>query len=208
MDLTASGAAASDLLSRARVFLDEATAVRWTDAQLLRFLNDGLMDLCAKAQCYQGTESITLGANTVEYTPTTSYISVVHVICNPATGTGWGLQKANVRSRGTVGQESDVPKYWYEFGGKIGIFPAYTTVTTQTATAYLAKRPSVLLAATAIPTPAVFDKALVYYVASQGYLLDRRIVESNNYFILYSQEIDRFRKDFVGSDAQTTEPVR
>jgi hypothetical protein len=208
MFVTASGQTAQNLIDRARVFLDETTAVRWSDTQLLRFLNDGLIDLCAKSLCYQGTESVALVANTFEYTPTTSYIAVVHVVCNPASGTGWGLIKSNVRSRGTVGQEFDVPKYWYEFGGKVGIFPAYASVTTQTATVYFAKQPAVLVLATAVPTPAIFDKALVYYIASQGYLMDHRPAEAGNYMALYAQELDRFRQDFVGSDDKSTDPVR
>jgi len=204
---TTSSSTGAQIIDRARVYLDETSEYRWTDTDLLRFLNDGLVDLVARAKCYQTTETINLVANQVEYAPTTEYIEIVAAVCNPASGTSWGLREGNVRSLGG-NVTKEVPVFWYEFAGKVGIYPAYSTVTTETVTLYLIQYPSPILEGGAIPTPAIFDKALVYYIASQGFMLDRRIAEANNYMTLYLSEIDRFRKDFVNADNATTEPVR
>jgi len=199
----------TNLIAQARIYLDEPSTsiVRWTEAELLQYLNDGTVDIAAQTGCYQGSESITLGANTIEYSPSTSYLSVVGVVINPASGTKWGLIKGSIRSIGAQVGVS-VPTYWYEFAGKIGIYPAYTAVTTETATAYFVKRPAAIAAGGTVPTPAALDNALVYYITAQALLKDRRPQEAGNYLAWYQKELNQYRQDLSEVDNETVDPVR
>ena len=205
---TASSTTGTAMIAKVRVLLDEPTAKKWSDANLLQFINDGMADVAARTLSYQGTEDVTLVGNTVEYTPSTDYIAVITCIYNPATGKSIGLKKGNVRSRGSTGADDfDEPVWWYEFGGKVGFYPAPTSVTTETVTVYFAKRPGTITAGQDILTPAVFDNALMYFVTYQAFLMDGRIAEANNYMMLYMKEIDRFRSDFVEVDNETNTPT-
>jgi len=206
---SASSTTGTDMIARARVYLDEPAASlrKWTEAELLQFLNAGMVDIAARTHCYQDTEDIDLVADTVEYTPTEDYISIIAIIVNPASGKSWGLQKGNIRSQGEQISD-DSPQYWYEFAGKIGVYPAYSSVTTESVTVYLAKYPDAIVAGSNVLTPAVFDRALVYYITAQALLKDKRPQEAANYLTLYQQELDRYRDDFTGVDSETADPVR
>lgn len=200
----------TDMIARARVYLGEESSVsiRWDDTDLLQFLNDGMVDIAARSQGYQGSESITLVANTIEYTPSAKYVEVAAVVINPAEGSKYGLKSGNIRSVGAYDYDRLTPTHWYEFAGKIGIYPAYTSVTTETATAYLIKTPAAIAAGGTVATPEIFDTALVYYIVWQGFLEDKRAGEASTYMQLYFSELDRFRQDFVGADSDTTDPIR
>lgn len=201
---------AEDIVAQARVYLDEPTEIMWTNQELLRILNDGMVDIAIKAKCYQTTETISLTANTIEYTPTSDYIGVVAVHLNQATGGTVKLTPGTVSSVGAIPTSGTAvrPAYWYEFAGKIGIYPAYTTVTTQTIKVFLARRPADVGYYTDVRTPAVFDRALVYYIVAQALMIDDRFTAANNYMTMYLGEIDRYRKDFVGVDNETPDPAR
>lgn len=206
---TTSSTTGTNMIARARVYLDEPAASlrKWSEAELLQFLNDGMIDMSARTHCYQTTESIDLVANTIEYTPTAEYTAIISIVCNPASGKSWGLKKGNIRSQGEQISD-DAPQFWYEFANKIGVYPAYTSVTTETVTVYVAKKPDAIAAGETVVTPQIFDKALVYYIVAQALLKDKRPIEAANYLTLYQQELDRYRGDFVEVDNETPDPVR
>lgn len=197
---------ASTMITNARYYLDEATEDYWSDTELLGWLNDGVVDIAAKTNCLETTEAVTLTASTVEYTISTAYITIKDVVYN---GTSYkkGLIKGNVRSIGHEMQD-DEPTYWYEFAGKVGIYPALTSVTTETATLYLIKRPTAIASSAAVTTPAIYDKALVYYIVAQAQLKQGQGATASAYLSLYQAELDRYRADFVDQAQQAKEPVR
>ena len=207
---TTSTTTAEDIVSQVRVYLDEPTAVMWDNQDLLRLVNDGMVDISVKAKCYQARETISLTANTIEYTPTSDYIGIIAVHLNQATGGTIKLTPGTVSSVGAIPVSGTTarPSYWYEFGGKIGVYPAYTAVTTQTVTVFMARRPADIGYYSDVRTPAVFDRALVYYVVAQALMIDDRFTAANNYMTMYLGEIDRYRKDFVGVDNETPDPAR
>jgi hypothetical protein len=199
------------MIARARTLLNEpaANARRWSEAQMLEFLNAGMVDLALKAKCYQTSEAVTLVANTVEYAlTTTAYISVASVNLNTASDGTIGLTMGNINSVGRAIVGGAEPRYWYEYNGKVGIYPAYSAVTTETATVYLVNRPAAIAAGSNVLTPAALDQALVYYITAQALLRDRRPQEASNYLTLYQQEVDLYRKDVAGADNETTDPIR
>jgi len=199
---------ASTIITNARTYLNEDTASFWSDAQLLVFLNDGQNDIAARALCMEATETLSpLVANTIEYTPTTDYISVIAAVYTDSDGNKYALKQSNVRTTGEPYQATS-PGYFYDYAGKIGIFPALSSVTTEIVTLYLAQRPSTLTLGSSVTIPAVYEKALTYYIVSQAMIRDNRLDAAKLMLELYHAETDRFRQDFGGVQKETTDPIR
>lgn len=204
---TASSTLASAIIDKAETILDDESNLIWDTTELLEYLNEGTIDIVEETGCYQGTEAITLVADTVEYTPTTAYLGVVSAVINPASGASYGLKKGNVTSR-AFQISDDQPEFFYEFAGKVGIYPAYSSVTTETATVYFIKRPVAVASNANVLVPAALDKALIYYIVGHSLLRDRRPQEAQNYLAWYQRELNQYRREFSEVDNETSEPVR
>jgi hypothetical protein len=194
-----SSTTAQTIINNARVLIQEVTADHWSDVTLLRYVNEGTVDIAAQTLATQATEDISLVADQLEYSITTNYITVEHVNYIDADGVVKGLDKGHPADLQKVG-ESDMrtprPAFWYEWGGKIGIFPTLSAVTTETVKLYLISRPAAVAVDAAVTTPAVYDRALVRYVAAQALLDKRRFADSDHLMKEYQSEIDRYRQDF------------
>ncbi len=188
---------ASTIITNARYYLNEEAGAAnefFSDTELLRWVNDGMRDIAAKSHCTETTESVDLAADTVEYSLTTNYIAVKGVVYINADGESLGLLEGNVRSIGEP--DSEEPAYWYEYAGKVGVYPALASRTTETVTVYLVTRPSDISSSADITTPAVYDTALTLYVVAQGFLKDRKFGSYAQIMSLYQGEIDRYRAEF------------
>jgi hypothetical protein len=198
---------AASIIEKARDLLNEETAGFWDDEELLRWLNDGMSDIAEKALCLQATETINMTNTTVEYTPTTSYIKVIDVWYTDSDGNIWALKNATPGSRGINRVEkltdSDGPSYWYEFNGKLGVFPPVTSVTSETLTVFFAQQSTDVTASQNVGTPAVFDSCLVNYIASMAHLKDRQLDDFDFYWKRYEAELNRFRMDWIEQPKQT-----
>lgn len=118
---------ASTIITNSRYYLNETTADFWTDAELLVYLNEGTVDIVSRTRCLEGSEAVSLAANTIEYSITGPYIAVTTAIYTDQNGVKKGLVKNNPQA---VGHSRDnVPNGWYDWGGKIGIFPAIPVIT-------------------------------------------------------------------------------
>lgn len=189
---------ASTFITNARALFNEAsTDINGVlnDAEMLVWLNDGMVDIAAQSHCLEATEAVTLTNSVIEYAITTTYIVIEAVTYTNADGDVKGLVKTNIRSLGE-GLLLTEPNYWYEFAGKVGIYPALSAKTTEAATAYLITRPTAITSTGAVTTPAVYDKALTYYITAHTLLKDKQVAAANNFFTLYQAEIDRYRIDF------------
>jgi len=321
---------ASTMITTVRYYLDEATADFWSDAELLVYLNQGIIEIVGMTKCIEGTESVTLLANTVEYSITGPYIDVTSVVYNDANGNKVGLTKKNPTA---IGHSRDnIPAWWYEWSGKVGIFPSlplitdaglaigstttavstvalsyiinnkiyskaavaagtapgndiiptgtygavafdiggdgtitaveaysnaagyssaalsvvglppvndgrvrlgYVTATKSdgaftfgttalnaanstvaytdsapTATVYFVSKPTAIASSGTVPTPAVYDKALIYYVVAQAHMKQRQAATATAFMTRYQAEIDRYRQDLVDQSQRAEEPVR
>ncbi len=187
---------ASTIITNARSLLNESAASFWTDAELLVWLNDGILDIAARSHCLETTESISLSTNTVEYAITTNFITVKAVAYVNSSSVAKGLKPGNVLSVGNVG-DLEEPVFWYEFAGKIGAYPALSSVTTETIKAYLIKRPTAIASSDNVTTPAVYDHALTLYVVAKAHLKDRQTGRYHQIIGLYMAELKRIRADMI-----------
>jgi hypothetical protein len=154
-----------------------------------------MVDIVSRTHCLEATESINLASSTIEYSVTSTYLTVKAVHYVDASSNVWALKKGSPSS---VGQNigADAPMYWYEWGGKVGVYPTITR-TTETITVYYITRPTAIASSANVTTPAIYDTALTYYVAAHAHLKDRQTGRYAQMMGLYLQELERLRGDLT-----------
>jgi len=190
-----SSTTAATIIDRAESIVNDSDNDLSSSAELLVWLNDGMIDIVARTHCLEATESIDLATSTLEYSVTSTYVTVKAVLYKDSAGTFWALKKGSPSS---VGQNTaaDAPMYWYDWGGKIGIYPTITR-TTETITVYYITRPTAIASSGTVTTPALYDTALTYYVAAHAFLKDRQTGRYAQLMGLYLQELARIRGDLT-----------
>lgn len=73
---------ASAVVTNARSYLNESTATFWTDAQLLVWLNEGLVDIAARSHCIESIETETLETGRISYQLSSNFLGVKAVMYN------------------------------------------------------------------------------------------------------------------------------
>jgi len=199
-----SSTTAATIITNARAYLNQVGSTFCTADQMLVWLNDGMMDLTTLGLSGQETETITLVADTIEYSITSSYIKVVAVFYIDSDGKEKALKQGNVWSVGLteadlVPDADKIPTFWYEWAGKIGVYPPLAAIdgtTAETVKLYLVKRPAALaLSSDDVTTPAIYDKALTLYIAAQGFLRGRQFNKAEVLMDMYYKELGITRED-------------
>jgi hypothetical protein len=114
---------ASDLETRVRTYLNEASANFYTQAEIWSWLSFAVKDIAQKSLCVRrAIDAVTVsGTRTVS---TTAY-KVMYVEYIPSTGRPFMLSKIDPLRLGhyPLQQGANHPQYWYEFSDTIGIEP-------------------------------------------------------------------------------------
>lgn len=186
---------ASTIIDRAESLVNDSENDLSSPAEMLVWLNDGMVDIVSRTHCLEATESIDLATNTIEYSVTSTYLTVKAVLYVDADGNKWALKKGSPSS---VGQNTAVtiPTYWYEWAGKVGVYPTITR-TAETITVYYVTRPTAIVSTDSITIPAVYDNALTLFVAAQAHFKDRQTGRYAQLMGLYLQELARLRSDLT-----------
>jgi len=190
-----SSTAASTIINRAESLVNDSDNDLSSSAEMLVWLNDGMVDIVSRTHCLEATESIALATSTVEYTVTSTYLTVKAVLYVDSDSKTWALKKGSPSS---VGQNTAVtiPTYWYEWGGKVGVYPTITR-TTETITVYYITRPEAIVSTDSITIPAIYDNALTLYVAAQAHFKDRQTGRYAQLMGLYLQELARLKSELT-----------
>ena len=190
-----SSTAASTIINRAESLVNDSDNDLSSSAEMLVWLNDGMVDIVSRTHCLEATESIDLATSTVEYTVTSTYLTVKAVLYVDSDSKTWALKKGSPSS---VGQNTAVtiPTYWYEWGGKVGVYPTITR-TTETITVYYITRPEAIVSTDSITIPAIYDNALTLYVAAQAHFKDRQTGRYAQLMGLYLQELARLKSELT-----------
>ena len=190
---------ASTFITDIRSVLNESASVTnpfWTDAEFLVWLNKAIIDVTARSKCTETTESIVLVQGQVEYILSTSYIDVVGVFYNDGNVLK-GLQQRKIKDVG-LSEYSTTPLYWYEWNGKVGIYPvADLTAEGTEVTVYLIPKPVAVTSTDLIPTPACFDELLILFVTARAWRKDSQPGKASEVMTEYIATVDRFRGDFT-----------
>lgn len=137
---TTSGATGATTITKARYYLNEATASFWSDAELLQWLNDGQIDIVARTHCLEGTETETIVTGTNQYAISTSYITVKGVIYNSVQS----LRKGSIEH---MGDTTDVgePAYYFTWDNNLMVYPSPDSgVSGYSLVTYLVEKPTPL----------------------------------------------------------------
>ena len=192
------------LITQVRYLLnDTGTNPFSDDTELLRWINDGIEDIAIKTHSLENTESISLIADTIEYSiVSTTYIAVKAVHYVNASSESVALKRGPPAMVGRVPEDYEaaadrLPKFWYDWNGKLGVYPSLSAVTTETVTLYLVELPAAIASGGTIPTPKIFDNALRAFVISRAYYKDRQYAKSAQWLGIYNSEVDRYRQDFI-----------
>ena len=178
------------------------TTLFWDDTKdLLTYINYGLIDIANQSFALQTTENITLSSGDSVYAISTSYFDIETIINNDASGvTNASLRRGNLQSVGHSLADANTtkrPAYWVDWGGSVLIYPEPESRSSgYNLTVYLYERPSGVTIQQAIPTPAIYDFALVYFVVKEAWKKKKRFDLSNIYEVLYKNEMDRLRSFF------------
>jgi len=178
MDQTTSSTSIADIIADVRVLLNDSQSPYFhNDADILRYINLGRTYIARDSSGFQDTEDITL-TTALEYTPTSNYLSILAVIYTPATGASKALVQGSPKSVGTVSTPGE-PVYWYEYAGKVGVYPQLSAATTEKVTIYYVTLPTTTLSSSDnLDTPQATDTALVFYATGLALVKERKYAAS------------------------------
>ena len=188
-----SSSTAATIIDNAESLFNDSDNDLASASEMLVWLNNGMVDIVLRSHCLEDTESIDLATDTLEYSITSTYITVKSVYYTDASGTKKGLIKGSPMSVGNVEDVSE-PVFWYDWGGKVGIYPTFTR-TTETITVYYVTRPTAITSSDNVTTPAIYDLALTYWITAHALLKDRQTGRYAQMMGLYLQEMARIRGD-------------
>jgi len=188
-----SSTTAASIIDDVEVILNDSNNRMWSPGSLLQWLNDGMLAIATRSYCLEATESIDLATDTLEYSVTSDYITIVAVLYTDSDGDTYALRKGSPMSVGIIDDPGE-SVYWYDWGGKIGVYPTITR-TTETITAYYITRPTAIISSANVTTPAIYDIALTHYITAQAWLRDRTYAKYVQAMALYNAELDRLRQD-------------
>jgi len=128
-----SSTTAATIIDRVEARLNDADNRMWAAGDLLTWLNEGMLDIVTRTNCLETKETLFLDTNTIEYSVTSTYITIKAVQYVDANHYTYSLKKGSPSS---VGQNVAVtiPTYWYDWGGKVGIYPALTALANSSST--------------------------------------------------------------------------
>ena len=189
-----SSTTAATIIDNVEYLLNDENNDMWSAGSLLIWLNEGQVSIATQAQCLEATESIDLASSTLEYTITSSYITVkaVHYVDSDS-----AIKALLPGSPVSVGQVEDPsePVFFYDWSGKLGIYPMLSARTTETITIYYVVLPAEVASTDNITIPKIYESALKYYVLAQAWLRDRTYSKYARMMTLYKAEMERIRND-------------
>jgi hypothetical protein len=189
--------AASSFLTYARYLVNEPTASFWNDIEMLQWLNEGILDIVTRTWCLGQTEAVTLANDTLEYTLSNDYITIVTMhISVTATGATKALLKGHPAMVGHVIDPSEIV-YWYEWDGKVGLYPTMSDVSGRTCSCYQVATPSVLTLTDNSPLPAWFDDSLTNFIVAKALFKDNEIGTAQSAMAAYEKVVEKYSQDLL-----------
>lgn len=173
---------------------------------LLPYLNLAIIDVSAKTKCLEKLETITLLTGVTAYTISSNFIDVQRAVYSGATTAydtnPWkGLNRTTINKIGHLENVGE-PVQFYIWRNQIIIDPQPASgVSGYKVYLYLTERPTLLTSgSSAIPTPAIYDKALVHFVTSLGFARNQNAAMAKFHMDMYLAEITQGRLDYADEE--------
>jgi hypothetical protein len=204
---------AAEALTQVRALIGEPTAQFWSDEELNNWVIEGSVDISVKALCFEHKNTFALVADQLEYTdflaaPTTNgiaqVIKVYTCIYDDNSDGYTGLTRIHPRQIQHLTESTAGPsKYYYHFGGKIGIFPLPTATEAALTGPIIVYCSLVADAITDLPDH--YQQFAVIYAAAMARLKERKNAEAIRLYTQYIQSMNVHRADIYerGVDAKS-----
>lgn len=202
------------MLSRARTWLNEPSALSFTDAEITGWLDRGANYLMHDSKCVEvGSTTLTLVDGTPTYAFTTPFTAAENCIeietifyTGAADGTaqpGKCLEKVDPRHLATLPHTgaTDPVAAWYLIGTTIGIFPTPTT------TNGCATKKCLILwyrnydtyddGSTGVYVPDHMCEVPLFYVMAQANLKLKRYAVANMFMAMFMDFVMFYRQDYL-----------
>jgi hypothetical protein len=187
-----------EIITRARQLVNEATASFWDDTMMIQWVNDGIMDITGKTWCTGGTpEDVTLINDTLEYALSNDYITIITCMYrSDGTNASKSLLRGHPEMVGHVPDPGE-PVYWYEFHGKVGIYPTMTAVGSADVQVYQVAAPAIITGTGNIPIPAFLEDALILHVVYKALFRDNESAVAQATKEMYDKEIALYARELL-----------
>ncbi len=177
----------TDMQTALRDVLGEPTALKWTDAEIKRFLNDGQRHAAILTGCYETEVLITTTASS-RVVPFVGY-KVNAVEYQPGSGNRVGLQGITPKMLGHIPLNGAAPQYYFQWGTDIILEPK-PGATTYILNVHISQWPDYLMSDTTDEPliPAEFHPLILPKALSQAFLKVRRYRTAGNHYQEYIAE--------------------
>lgn len=184
----------TDIRTRLRYILGEPTAARWTDAELLDFINFAERDIAVKTGCYeevQTTLTTTASSRLVAFEG--HKVNAVEYIGSTRTG----LQRITPKMLGHLPLNGITPQFYFTWGTYIVIEPKPTTA--YTLYAYVSRWPDYEMYDTTDEPliPAEFHPLIVNAALTLAYLKSKKFATSGAMYQQYVTEAQALADTYV-----------
>ncbi len=172
---------ASEIITQARVLLNDSSAdtarQRFSDAQLLSFLNDGQREANIFTWVLRSSYTVTLTGGTTEYALPSDFLTTWRVTFSGSKLDQTSFNQLDADSLGWQTSRGRPNKYYIYLSSPavIGFVPAPTTLSTGTVVIYYIQQPTEITSLSnspwnAWPILAPYHSGLIYYLAYRGYM--------------------------------------
>jgi hypothetical protein len=199
---TASTETTTTITTRIRALVNESTAAFWDDGDILQWINDGIKNIIGKTWCIGDQETVNLVNNTLEYTLSNDYTTLVGVQYLESAVPIKALLRGHPAMVGHVADPGE-PVYWYEWDGAVGIFPLVADTTNMTLTVYQVPTVAALAAGETINIPFIFEDAIVLYATSMALYRDNELSTAQETYRMYGAEIGQYTQEMLEKPVDT-----
>lgn len=206
----------SDIMTRVRRKFGDESAVQVTDADIIRWINDGQRDTVLKNEILLEKTAVTSSvAGQQEYTLPTDLLILKFIQYRESTGSAYfklrGLTPVQfneyIDGWSDGGVARGVPTVFTIFSGKIVAFPTPTTSVTDGFKIYYNRAPvDVSLSSDTPDLPVLYHGTLVKYCMQQAYELDEDPESASGEAAKVAEDIDllRGREDWKTQETYPT----
>lgn len=198
----------AEVISRARTYLrdtsSDASRQRFSDSDLLGFLNDGQREANSYAWLMKSSYTFTLSGGTTEYAMPSDFMATWRVEYSRKKLDQTSINELDAMSI-TWKSASGTPQRYYLYTATttlMGFQPAPTTLTTATVTVYYIQRTQDLTSSSQTPFNAwtqmqPYHSALSYYIAYRGLWLVGDTNLADRYYQEWSAFIEMMRTGMI-----------
>jgi hypothetical protein len=195
---------ASEVIDRARVYLrdtsSDSSRQRYSDTQLLAWLNDGQREANSFAWILKSSYSFTLSNGTTEYALPSDFVATWRVEYSRRKLDQTSINELDAMSIGWKSASGTPQKYYVYFASTtlLGIYPAPSSSSTGTVTVFYIQQTSDLTSTSQTPFNAWsqlshYHPSLAYYIAYRGLWSIGETSLAERYYAEWSSWVEAMR---------------